>query len=59
MIRKHIPNPDDMDEIYGISTIPTKILIDPTGKIIGRFGDSLGGGDDDDMDKMLASIFNK
>ena len=59
MIMKHIPNPDDMDEIYGISTIPTKILIDPTGKIIGRFGDSLGGGDDDDMDKMLASIFNK
>ena len=58
MIMKHIPNPEDLDERYGISSIPTKILIDPSGKIIGRFGDSFGG-TDEDMDKMLASVFDK
>jgi len=58
MIMKHVNNPDDMDEKYGIASIPTKILIDPNGKIIGRYGDSFGG-TDADMDKMLASIFNK
>jgi thiol-disulfide isomerase/thioredoxin len=58
MIKKREPNPNDMDEKYGIASIPTKILIDPSGKIIGRFGDSFGG-TDDDMDKMLASIFDK
>jgi thiol-disulfide isomerase/thioredoxin len=57
-VKKHIANLDDLDELYGIHTIPTKILIDPTGKIIGRFGDSYGGSDED-MDKMLASIFGK
>lgn len=57
MIRKHELNPNDMDEKYGIASIPTKILIDPKGKIIGRYGDSFGG-TDEDMDKMLVSIFN-
>jgi thiol-disulfide isomerase/thioredoxin len=57
-VKKYIANLDDLDELYGIHTIPTKILIDPTGKIIGRFGDSYGGSDED-MDKMLASIFGK
>ncbi len=40
---------------YGIHTLPTKILIDPKGKIIGRYG---GGGEDDDaMNKKLKEIF--
>jgi thiol-disulfide isomerase/thioredoxin/uncharacterized protein YukE len=40
---------------YGISSLPTKILIDPNGVIIGRYG---GGGEDDEaMDKKLAEIF--
>jgi len=55
---KHLPNPKDLDEKYGIHSIPTKILIDPSGKIIGRYGDSIGGSDED-LDKMLESIFNK
>ena len=58
MIMKHIPNPDDLDQQYGIASIPTKILIGPDGKILGRFGDSYGG-TEEDMDKMLASIFDK
>ena len=51
-------DPNDVDKKYGVRTLPTKILIDPSGKIIGRFGDNLGG-TDEDLDKMLASIFNK
>jgi thiol-disulfide isomerase/thioredoxin len=51
-------DPNDIDKKYGIRTLPTKILVDPSGKIIGRFGDNLGG-TDEDLDKMLASIFNK
>ena len=43
---------------YGIHAIPVKIIIDPAGKIIGRYGDNLGG-TEEDMDKLLASIFNK
>lgn len=58
LIRSNKPNPDDLDQQYGIASIPTKILIDPNGKIIGRFGDSYGG-TEEDMDKMLASVFDK
>lgn len=58
MIRKNTPNPNDLDQQYGISSIPTKILIGPDGKILGRYGDSQGG-TEEDMDKMLASIFDK
>jgi thiol-disulfide isomerase/thioredoxin len=58
MAMKHLKNPDDLDEKYGISSIPTKILIGPDGKILGRYGDSYGG-TEEDMDKMLASIFDK
>jgi thiol-disulfide isomerase/thioredoxin len=55
---KGLPNSSDVNEKFGIQTIPTKILIDPNGKIIGRYGDS-NGGSDDDMDEMLAAIFGK
>lgn len=58
LLRANKPNPDDLDQQYGIASIPTKILIDPSGKIIGRFGDSFGGSEED-MDKMLASVFDK
>ncbi|PRD52007.1 TlpA disulfide reductase family protein [Sphingobacterium gobiense] len=40
---------------YGIATLPTKILIDPKGVIIGRYGSD--GGTDDDLDRKLAEIF--
>ena len=45
-------------EKYNVRTLPAKILIDPFGKVIGRYCDNLGGSDAD-MDKMLNSIFNK
>lgn len=40
---------------YNVASLPTKILIDPNGIIIGRYGG--GGGNDADMDKKLAEIF--
>jgi thiol-disulfide isomerase/thioredoxin len=43
---------------YGIQTLPTKIIIDPNGKIVGRYGDNIGGSEED-MDKLLASVYNK
>ncbi len=54
---KNIDNPEDISEHYGIHSLPTKILIDPTGKIVGRYGDSIGG-TDEDLDKKIASVFN-
>jgi len=45
-----------ISEGYGIHTLPTKILIDKQGVIIGRYG---GGGEDDAaMDRKLESLFN-
>jgi thiol-disulfide isomerase/thioredoxin len=57
---KHGPNgtfdrSEDISEQYGIHSLPTKILIDPKGVIVGRYG---GGGENDEaMDKKLADIF--
>ncbi|MBO9732549.1 MAG: redoxin domain-containing protein [Chitinophaga sp.] len=52
---KNLPNPEDTSDYYGIHTLPTKILIDPKGVIIGRYG---GGGEDDEaMNKKLKEIF--
>lgn len=46
---------NDISENFGIHTLPTKILIDPDGVIIGRYG---GGGENDEaMDKKLAEVF--
>ncbi|MNK01661.1 Thiol-disulfide oxidoreductase ResA [compost metagenome] len=46
-----------INERYGIHSLPTKILIDKNGVIIGRYG---GGGEDDAaMDKKLAEVFGK
>ncbi|HWW41487.1 TlpA disulfide reductase family protein [Pedobacter sp.] len=52
---KNLPNPEDISEKYGISSLPTKILIDPAGKIIGRYGDN-NGGSDQDLDKKLEEL---
>lgn len=43
---------NDISEGFGIHTLPTKILIDPQGKIIGRYSSEEG-----PLDEMLASIF--
>ncbi|MDR2273691.1 MAG: DUF4369 domain-containing protein [Sphingobacterium sp.] len=42
---------------FGISTLPTKILINPEGIIIGRYGS--GAESDTDLDKKLAELFEK
>ena len=48
---------NDITEPYAIHSLPTKILVDKNGMIIGRYG---GGGENDEaMDKKLAEIFNK
>jgi len=45
----------DLSDAYAIHSLPTKILIDKDGVIIGRYG---GGGEDDAaMDKKLAEVF--
>lgn len=55
--QKKEPNPEDISDRYGIHSLPTKILIDPNGMIIGRYG---GGGEDDEaMDKKLAEVMGK
>lgn len=46
---------EDKSEAYGIYSLPTKILIDPQGIIIGRYGGE--GEDDEALDKKLAAIF--
>jgi thiol-disulfide isomerase/thioredoxin len=47
-------NENDISTKFGIHTLPTKILIDPSGKIVGRYG---GGENEDAIDKKLAEIF--
>jgi thiol-disulfide isomerase/thioredoxin len=48
---------NDIGEKYAIHFVPTKILIDPAGKIIGRFGDN--NSSDTAMDKMLLDVFKE
>lgn len=55
--RQSAKNPNDLSEQYGIDMLPTKILIDPTGKIIGRYKGTIGV-TDPDLDHKLSSIFN-
>ena len=43
---------NDISDQYGIHMLPTRILIDPQGKIIGRFGE-----DDPPLDEMLRVVF--
>ncbi len=48
---------NDVSESFGIHSLPTKILIDKEGIIIGRYGG--GGGTQEDMDQKLKEIFGK
>jgi len=46
---------NDITEGYAVHSLPTKILIDPNGIIVGRYG---GGGEDDEaMDRKFEEIF--
>lgn len=54
---KDFDRTNDISDHFGIHTLPTKILIDPNGFIIGRYG---GGGDNDEaMDTKLKEIFSE
>lgn len=44
-------NPDDLSDYYGISSLPTKILINPQGVIIGRYGS-----EEEELDAKLAEV---
>lgn len=48
---------EDISEHYGVHTLPTKILIDPNGVIIGRYAS--GAGSDADLDAKLKEVFVK
>jgi thiol-disulfide isomerase/thioredoxin len=52
-IRKGIKNENDISEKFGIHTLPTKILIDKNGIIIGRFNEE----EDDKLDEKLKELF--
>lgn len=45
----------DISEKYGVHSLPTKILVDRSGMIIGRFGGAIE--TEEAMDKKLAEIF--
>ncbi|NML41504.1 AhpC/TSA family protein [Chitinophaga sp. G-6-1-13] len=47
-------NPNDISLKYGIHSLPTKILIDPKGVIIGRYGS-----EGDELDKKLKEIYGE
>lgn len=52
---KDLANPKDINSMYNVSSLPTKILIDNKGTIIGRF--DKGEASDAEMDKILSTIF--
>ena len=45
----------DISELFGIHSLPTQILIDPSGKIIARYGE--GAAEHAELDKDLAKAF--
>jgi thiol-disulfide isomerase/thioredoxin len=45
---------NDISELYGIHTLPTKILINPQGVIIGRYSE-----EEEELDKKLQEIFGE
>ncbi|MGN6399798.1 MAG: redoxin domain-containing protein [Flavisolibacter sp.] len=47
------PNEKDISEKYGIHSLPTKILIDPNGVIIGRYDEQ-----ENALDEKLKEVFN-
>ena len=48
----NLPNEKDISEKFGIHELPTKILIDPKGKIVGRYSEVEG-----PLDEKLKEIF--
>jgi thiol-disulfide isomerase/thioredoxin len=56
-LRKGEPNENDISEKYGIHSLPTKILVDKEGKIIGRYGE--GRDDEDALDKKLSEVLSQ
>lgn len=55
-IKENLKSKNDISNSYGVSYLPTKILIDKEGVIIGRY---VGGEDDDRMYEDIEKIFNK
>jgi thiol-disulfide isomerase/thioredoxin len=47
-------NENDIHKMYGVGVLPTKILINPSGSIIGRYESE---SENDILDKKLVSIF--
>lgn len=52
---KVINNESDISKLFGIYVLPTKILIDANGMIVGRFGEQ----EDDELNAMLNKIFGE
>ncbi|MDB5231265.1 MAG: Thiol-disulfide isomerase or thioredoxin [Chitinophagaceae bacterium] len=52
MVNGEYDHSNDINEKFGIHTLPTRILLDPNGRIVGRFGEQ-----EDELDKMLMKIF--
>lgn len=48
------PQPADINNMYGIFSVPTQILVDPAGVIVGRYGGT--DEDHDALDAKLASV---
>ncbi|HWK06732.1 MAG TPA: redoxin domain-containing protein [Puia sp.] len=46
---------NDISELFGIHSLPTQVLIDPSGKIIARYGE--GASAHEDLDKKLTEVF--
>jgi thiol-disulfide isomerase/thioredoxin len=51
-LMKNEPNEKDISEKYGIHSLPTKILIDPNGVIIGRYDEQ-----ENALDEKLKEVF--
>ncbi len=49
---KNLPNDNDISDKFGIHSLPTKILIDPSGMIIGRYSEEPG-----PLDQKLMEVF--
>jgi thiol-disulfide isomerase/thioredoxin len=55
LFMKGFDNPNDLSQQYGVRALPTKILIDPGGQIIGRYDGQHSS--DADLDRTLESLF--
>lgn len=51
-INKRESNNNDIHKLYGVSVLPTKILINPRGLIVGRYE-----GESEELDRKLAMVF--